>query len=38
MNTEYQVVKVEKPTDEMWEVIGWGINFQAPKFYEQHGY
>ena len=26
MNNEYQIVNVEKPTDEMWEVIGGGIN------------
>ncbi len=25
-NTDYRVLPVEKPTDEMWEVIGGGIN------------
>ncbi len=33
MNNEYQIVNVEKPTDEMWEVIGRGIN----KYNNQHG-
>lgn len=26
MNNECQIVSVEKPTDEMWEIIGGGIN------------
>lgn len=26
MSTTYQILPVEKPTDEMWEVIGGGIN------------
>jgi len=33
MNTTYQILPVEKPTDEMWEVIGRGINH----YNQQHG-
>lgn len=33
MNTAYQIQPVEKPTDEMWEVIGGGINH----YNQQHG-
>lgn len=33
MSNEYQIVNVEKPTDEMWDVIGGGIN----QYNNQHG-
>lgn len=33
MLTAYQIQPVEKPTDEMWEVIGGGINY----YNQQHG-
>jgi GNAT superfamily N-acetyltransferase len=33
MSTEYHIAPVEKPTDEMWEVIGHGIG----QYNQQHG-
>ena len=33
MNTDYRILPVEKPTDEMWEVIGHGIG----QYNQQHG-